>query len=187
MQNAETVLGVLREQHSGHRSLESRILGNGSVRFGGRPHGKGPAQQAPRRAADPAVKVNGIWRYVYRAIDQHGQLIDVLLSPRRDPTAARRFFTRALRTLKVIPSEVVTDAAPIYPMIEELLPSAWHHVEQYENNPIEADYGQLKRRLRPDARTPNRSDRPSGHRRTCLRPEPAPRPLRHRTRHLPGH
>ena len=31
----------------------------------------------------------------------------------------------------------------------ELLPSAWHHVEQYENNPIEADHGQLKRRLRP--------------------------------------
>jgi transposase-like protein len=32
---------------------------------------------------------------------------------------------------------------------EPLLPSAWHHVEQYENNPIEADHGQLKRRLRP--------------------------------------
>jgi hypothetical protein len=102
MQNAETVLGVLREQHSRHRSLESRMLGNGSVRFGGRPHGKGPAQQAPRRAADRAVKVNGVWRYVYRAIDQYGQVIDVLLSARRDAVAARRFFTRALRTLKVI-------------------------------------------------------------------------------------
>jgi transposase-like protein len=91
------------------------MLGNEPVRFGGRPHGKGPAQQAPRRAADPAVKVNGVWRYVYRAIDQDGQVIDVLFSTRRDAAAARRFFTRALRILKVIPSEVVTDAAPVYP------------------------------------------------------------------------
>jgi transposase-like protein len=52
--------------------------------------------------------------------------------------------------LKVIPSEVVTDAAPVYPAaLEELVPAAWHHVEQYANNPIEADHGQLKRRLRP--------------------------------------
>ncbi len=56
------------------------------------------------------IKVNGVWRYVYRAVDQHGQVIDVLLSTRRDAAAARRFFTRALRTLKVTPSEVVTDA-----------------------------------------------------------------------------
>jgi transposase-like protein len=50
----------------------------------------------------------------------------------------------------VIPSEVVTDAAPVYPaVLEELVPAAWHHVEQYANNRIEADHGQLKRRLRP--------------------------------------
>jgi transposase-like protein len=96
------------------------------------------------------VKVNGLWRYLYRAIDQHGQVIDVLLTTRRDAAAARRFFTRALRSLKVIPGEVVTDAAPVYPaVLDELVPSAWHHVEQYANNPIEADHSQLKRRLRP--------------------------------------
>ena len=50
----------------------------------------------------------------------------------------------------VIPSEVVTDAAPVYPaVLDELVPSAWHHVEQYANNPIEADRGQLKHRLQP--------------------------------------
>ncbi len=96
------------------------------------------------------VKVNGVWRYVYRAIDQHGQVIDVLVSTWRDAAAARRFFTRALRTLKVQPSEVVTDAAPVYSrVLDELLPATWHHVERYANNPIEADHGQLKRRLRP--------------------------------------
>jgi transposase-like protein len=54
--------------------------------------------------------------------------------------------------LKVIPSEVVTDAAPVYPpVLEELVPAAWHHVEQYANNPIEANHGHLKRRLSPCA------------------------------------
>jgi IS6 family transposase len=90
-----------------------------------------------------------VWRYVYRAIDQHGQVVDVLLSGRRDASAARRFFSRALRTLKVIPTEAVTGAAPVYPgVLDDLMP-AWHHAEQYANNPVEADHGQLRRRLRP--------------------------------------
>jgi transposase-like protein len=96
------------------------------------------------------VKVNGVWRYVYRAIDQDGQVIDVLVSARRDADSARRFFRRALTMLKLTPSEVVTDAAAIYPIVlDELIPSAWHHVERYANNPIEADHSQLKHRLRP--------------------------------------
>jgi transposase-like protein len=96
------------------------------------------------------VKVNGVWRYVYRAVDQYGQVIDVLLSQRRDAAAARRFFARALRMLKVTPSEVVTDASPVYPaVLDQLLAGAWHHVERCANNPIEADHGQLKRRLQP--------------------------------------
>ena len=45
---------------------------------------------------------------------------------------------------------MVTDAAAVYPgVLDELIPSAWHHVEQYANNPIEADHSQLKHRLRP--------------------------------------
>jgi transposase-like protein len=96
------------------------------------------------------VKVNGSWRYVYRAIDQYGQVIDVLVSARRDAEAARRFFRRALSVLKVTPTEVVTDAAAVYPgVLDELIPSAWHHVEQYANNPIEADHSRLKHWLRP--------------------------------------
>ncbi len=88
------------------------------------------------------VKVNGVWRYVYRAIDQHGQVIDVLVAARRDAVAARRFFTRALRTLKVQPREVVTDASPVYPgVLDELLPTAWHHVEQYATDEIVTRWG----------------------------------------------
>jgi transposase-like protein len=96
------------------------------------------------------VKVNGVWRYVYRAVDQYGQVIDVLVADRRDADAARRFLRRVLSMLKVKPTEVVTDAAAVYPtVLDEVVPSAWHHVERYANNPIQADDSQLKHRLRP--------------------------------------
>jgi transposase-like protein len=68
---------------------------------------------------------------------------------RRDLAAARRFFTRAMRA-GVIPVEVTTDRAPAYPrVLDELIPSALHTVEQYANKPVEADHGRLKARLRP--------------------------------------
>jgi transposase-like protein len=56
------------------------------------------------------VKVGGEWTYLYRAVDQHGQVIDVLLSARRDLAAAREFFTHALRA-GTVPVEVTTDRA----------------------------------------------------------------------------
>ncbi|NJC83114.1 IS6 family transposase [Planosporangium mesophilum] len=100
-------------------------------------------------ADETYVKVNGVWRYVYRAIDQYGQVSDVLVSARRDADAARRFFRRALSMLKGPPCEVVTDAAAVYPaVLDELMPQAWHHVEQYANNAIEGDHGRLKHQLR---------------------------------------
>jgi transposase, IS6 family len=71
------------------------------------------------------VKVAGQWRYVYRAIDQFGQVIDVFVSVRRDATAAHRFFERAIDHTKVVPVEVVTDRAATYPVVlGELLPAA---------------------------------------------------------------
>jgi transposase-like protein len=95
------------------------------------------------------VKVAGRWRYVYRAIDQFGQVIDVLVSPRRDVSAARRFFQRAIGATSVAPVEVVTDRAPAYAVVlDELLPVAWHRTDQYANNRVEADHGRLKARLR---------------------------------------
>jgi transposase-like protein len=96
------------------------------------------------------VKVAGRWRYVYRAIDQFGQVVDVFVSPRRDTKAARRFFERAIGMAKVPPVEVVTDRAATYPIVlENLLPTAWHRTDQYANNRVECDHGRLKARLRP--------------------------------------
>jgi transposase-like protein len=96
------------------------------------------------------VKVAGQWRYVYRAVDQSGQVVDVFVSSRRDARAARRFFERAIGTTKITPVEVVTDHAPVYPgVLEELVPAAWHRTDQYANNRIEADHGRPKARLWP--------------------------------------
>ena len=95
------------------------------------------------------LKLAGRWVYLYRAIDQHGQVIDVLASPKRDLAATRRFFARALNAARR-PTEVTTDRAPAYPrVLDELVPEAWHVVEQYASNPIEADHGRLKARTRP--------------------------------------
>jgi transposase-like protein len=96
------------------------------------------------------VKVAGRWRYVYRAIDQFGQVIDVFVSARRDAKAARQFFEQAIGTTKVAPDEVVTDQAAVYlAVLDELVPAAWHRTDRYANNRVEADHGRLKARLRP--------------------------------------
>ena len=114
------------------------------------------------------VKVNGVWRYVYRAVDQYGQVIDVLVSVRRDGEAARRFFHRALTTLKVTPIDVVTNAAPVYPRIlDELVPAAWHHVEQYEQ-PDRSRSQPPQTPATTDARPAHGPYRSSRHHRTCV-------------------
>jgi transposase-like protein len=95
------------------------------------------------------VKVAGRWVYLYRAVDQFGQVIDVYVSKRRDAEAARRFFQQAKTRTGVVPSEVITDRGrPIRGFSTKLWPGAWHHSERSANNRVEADHAQLKRRLR---------------------------------------
>ncbi len=86
------------------------------------------------------VRVDGTWRYLFRAIDQFGQVIDVFLSSRRNREAARRFFERAIRRTRISPVEVTTDQYRVYPRVLD---------EVLANNPIETDHGRLKARLRP--------------------------------------
>ncbi|MDO8392317.1 MAG: IS6 family transposase [Actinomycetota bacterium] len=95
------------------------------------------------------VKVAGVWRYVYWAVDQHGQGIDVFVSRHRDIASARWSSTTALAAHRA-PVGVITDRAPaLANVIEDLIPSAFHNTGQYENNRCECDHGRLKARLRP--------------------------------------
>lgn len=94
------------------------------------------------------VKVAGRWVYLYRAIDQYSQVIDVLVSEKRDLAATRRSITRALDH-GTYPSAVTTDKASAYPrVLDELVPAACHITEQCGNNLVEADHDRLKTRLR---------------------------------------
>ena len=82
------------------------------------------------------VKIAGRWVYLYRAIDQFGQVIDVLVAEKRDMAATRRFFTRALEH-RPSPTEVTTDRAAAYPrVLDELVPAARHVTEQYATDEI---------------------------------------------------
>ncbi len=95
------------------------------------------------------VKVAGRQRYVYRAIDQHGQIVDVYVSSRRNKESARRFFQRARAKISNL-VEVVTDRhAPYLQAVEEEAPAAFHNCRRYANNRIENDHGPLKAWLRP--------------------------------------
>jgi transposase, IS6 family len=100
-------------------------------------------------AEETSMKAAGQWACLSRASGQHGQVIAVFLSARRDLAAARRFFARALRA-GAVPAEVTTGRGPVDPrVLEELVPSALPTVEQHANNPIEAAHGRLTARLRP--------------------------------------
>jgi transposase-like protein len=95
------------------------------------------------------IRVAGVWRYVYRAVDLYGQVIDVYVSKRRNIAAATTFFETMLAG-RDRPREVTTDlAAPLLRVVDDLLPDVLHDTTQYANNRIEWDHGRLKSRLRP--------------------------------------
>jgi transposase-like protein len=95
------------------------------------------------------VKVGGVWRYVYRAVDGYGQVIDVYVSVRRDIAAAHTFFTMVIAGHGE-PEEVITDkSAALANVIQELVPLALYNTLKYANNRVECDHGRLKARLRP--------------------------------------
>ncbi len=98
---------------------------------------------------ETSVKVCGVWSYVYRAVDQHGQVIDGYVSQRRGIASARALFTAVL-AVHGDPAEVITDRAPaLANAIEGVIPAVLHTTGQDENNRVECDHGRLKARLRP--------------------------------------
>ena len=117
--------------------------------------------QGPRsgswRIDETYVRVGGRWKYLFRAVDKHGQLIDFMLSDRRNTRAAYRFLRKALKTMSDYPPEsITTDKLASYPKAirrlqnERLLHEVVvHRTSKYLNNIIEADHGALKRMIRP--------------------------------------
>ncbi len=87
------------------------------------------------------VKINGIQHYLWRAVDQDGEVVDVLLQSRRDGKAAKRFFKRLLKTHQMEPRKIVTDKLRSYGVAHrELIPDTIHDTSQYANNRAELSH-----------------------------------------------
>jgi putative transposase len=102
-------------------------------------------------ADETYVKVNGVWCYLYRAIDRDGNLVDARLSRTRDMDAAQRFFRQALALAGDAPAQVTTDGHDAYPRAirETLGPAVQHRTSRYKNNRIEQDHRGVKQRYYP--------------------------------------
>jgi putative transposase len=87
------------------------------------------------------VKINGKQHYLWRAVDQDGEVVDVFLQARRDGSAAKRFFKRLLRSHGSEPRKIVTDKLRSYPVAcRELMLDTIHSTKQYENNRAEQSH-----------------------------------------------
>ncbi len=87
------------------------------------------------------VRINGKQHYLWRAVDQDGEVVDVFLQARRDGAAAKRFFRRLLRSHGGEPRKIVTDKLRSYGVAHrELIPEAIHSTQQYENNRAEQSH-----------------------------------------------
>ena len=91
--------------------------------------------------AEVFVKINGKQHYLWRAVDQDGEVVDVYLQARRDGAAAKRFFRRLLRSHGGEPRKIVTDKLRSYRVARrELMPDVIHSANQYENNRAEQSH-----------------------------------------------
>jgi putative transposase len=87
------------------------------------------------------VKISGKQHYLWRVVDQDGEVADVYLQAKRDGAAAKRFFRRLIRNNGGEPRKIVTDKLRSYGVAHrELIPATIHSTEQYENNRAEQSH-----------------------------------------------
>ena len=87
------------------------------------------------------VKIGGKQHYIWRAVDQDGEVVDVFLQVRRDGAAAKRFFKRLLKAHHGEPRKIVTDKLRSYGVARrELIPDTIHDTSRYANNRAELSH-----------------------------------------------
>jgi putative transposase len=95
------------------------------------------------------VKINGIQHYLWRAVDQDGEVVDVFLQSHRDGVAAKRFFRRILKAHQGEPRRIVTDKLRNYGVAHrELMPDVMHDTSQNANNRAELSHQSTRVRER---------------------------------------
>ncbi len=84
------------------------------------------------------LKINGRPHYLWRAVDQDGDILDILVQSRRDKKAAKKFFRKLLKRLRYVPRVIITDKLKSYGAAKaEVMPSVAHRQQKYENNRAE--------------------------------------------------
>ena len=87
------------------------------------------------------IQINGKQHYLWRAVDQDGEVVDVFLQAKRDGAATKRFFKRLIRSHGGEPRKIVTDKLRSYGVAHrELIPDTIHSTKQYENNRAEQSH-----------------------------------------------
>ena len=93
--------------------------------------------------------MNGKQHYLWRAVDQDGEVVDVYLQTKRDGAAAKRFFRRLLRSHGGAPRKIVTDKLRSYPVAHrEVIPECIHVTGRYANNRAEQSHEATRMRER---------------------------------------
>ena len=94
-------------------------------------------------------KINGTIHFLWRAVDQHGNVLDVLVQSRRNAVAAKKFFRRLLTGLRYVPRVLVTDKLASYgPAHRVVMPSVEHRQSKYLNNRAENSHQPTRQRER---------------------------------------
>ena len=95
------------------------------------------------------IRLNGVQHYLWRAVDQHGVVPDILVQEKRDGVAAKRFFKRLLQGLQYQPKRIITDCLRSYGVARRaLLPNVRHRTSRYLNNQAENSHRPTRRRER---------------------------------------
>ena len=95
------------------------------------------------------VTIRGRQQYLWRAVDEDGDVIDILLQSRRDRRAAARFFRKLLKSQGCVPRRLVTDKLRSYPAARRsVMPSVIHCTDQYANNRAEVSHQPTRQRER---------------------------------------
>jgi putative transposase len=120
--------------------------------------GQAYANRLRRRQARPGdkwhldeafIRINGTIHYLWRAVDQHGNVLDILVEPRRNALAAKKFFHKLLKGLQYVPRVIVTDGLSSYQVAHrELMASVQHRRSKYLNNRAENSHQPTRQRER---------------------------------------
>jgi putative transposase len=160
-----------------YRDVEELMAARGvmltyeAVRYWCRKFGQAYANQLRRRRPRPGdtwhldevfLTINGARYYLWRAVDQDDQILDILVQRRRDKTAAKRFFRKLLKGLMYVPRVIITDQLKSYgAALHEILPSVEHRQHRYLNNRAENSHQPTRQRERrlPGFKSPGQAQR----------------------------